>query len=339
MKKGIKIKLFAILAAVLVTVVALCGCGGNSGGNVTPTPVPSNGGDKTRTLADIVAASERLAVEVATVDQVGTGTVIATDEECVTIATCYHLTGYDAAHAEFRFYGETAFIGGEAVKLVGYSQQFDLAIFEVKKAGYDGVKPALSEGLAKKGEEVVALGNAYGLGVAAFDGVVSLPETVESEENFLKPMTRVTAASNPGSSGAPIMTSDGKLMGIILGKYSGGEGMTYVLPIAIVNALYENALGGTDNGRIAYTALKFTAGEVTENDVTEKKIAVTIGAADDTAEVMYADGEFTKITADGSVKIEKVSGKDCPKNLIDFTAEAVRKNKVSLTAGNFSQEI
>lgn len=337
MKKGIKTKLFAILAAALMSAVALCGCGGNSGGNVAPDP--SNGGDKTRTLADIVAASERLAVEVATVGQVGTGTVIATDDECVTIATCYHLTGYDAAHTEFRFYGETAFIGGEAVKLVGYSQQFDLAIFKVKKAGYGSVKPAFSEGLAKKGEEVVALGNAYGLGVAAFDGVVSLPETVESEENFLKPMTRVTAASNPGNSGAPIMTSDGKLMGIILGKYSGGEGMTYVLPIAIVNALYENALGGTDNGRIAYTALKFTAGEVTENDATEKKITVTIGAGDDAAEVKYAGGEFTKITADGSVKIEKVNGKDCPKNLIDFTAELVRKSAVELTAGGGTYEI
>ena len=339
MKKGIKTKLFAILAAALVAAVALCGCGGNSGGNVTPTPDPSNGGGKTKTLADIVAASERLAVEVATVDQVGTGTVIAADEEYVTIATCYHLTGYDAAHAEFRFYGETAFIGGEAVELVGYSQQFDLAIFKVKKSGYGGVKPALSEGLPKKGEEVVALGNAYGLGVSAFDGVVSLPETVESEENYLKPMTRVTAASNPGNSGAPIMTSDGKLMGIILGKYSGGEGMTYVLPIAIVNALYENALGGTDNGRIAYTALKFTAGEVTENDVTEKTITVTIGSGDGTAEIRYAGGEFTKITADGSVKIEKVSGKDCPKNLIDFTAELVRKSAVELTAGGGTYEI
>ena len=339
MKKGIKTKLFAILAAALMAAVALCGCGGNSGGNVAPAPDPSNGGDKTRTLADIVSESERLAVEVATVGQVGTGTVIATDEECVTIATCYHLTGYDAEHAEFRFYGETAFIGGEAVELVGYSQQFDLAIFKVKKAGYGSVKPALSEGLAKKGEEVVALGNAYGLGVAAFDGAVSLPETVESEENFIKPMTRVTAASNPGNSGAPIMTSDGKLMGIILGKYSGGEGMTYVLPIAIVNALYENALGGTDNGRIAYTALKFTADEVTENDATEKKITVTIGAGDDAAEIKYAGGEFAKITADGSVKIEKVNGKDCPKNLIDFTAELVRKSAVELTAVGGTYEI
>ena len=339
MRKNPKNKIRAwLVAAIAAAVFALCGCGG---GAVTPVPVPNNGGSKTMMLARIVEANERLAAEVATVSGSGTGTIIAADDETVTIATCYHLTGYDAAHTEFRFYGETAFTGGaDAAELVGYSAQFDLAIFKVKKGRFDAGKIAgFAEGLQKKGTGAVALGNAYGLGISAFEGVVSLPETVESEENFYKPMIRVTAAGNPGNSGAPIFTADGKLLGMVLGKRADGEAMTYVLPISIINALYENALGGTDNGNITYTAIKFVSGETTENNVTEKNVAVTIGAGETTMKIKYANGEFFGNVADENVKVEMVNGKDCPKTLIDFTAEAVRKNKVSITAGNFSQEI
>lgn len=343
MRKNLKDKIRACLvAAIAAAVFALCGCGGS---NVIPAPAPNdNGGSKTVTLAEIVEANERLAVEVATVSETGTGTIIAADDETVTIATCYHLTGYDAAHTEFRFCGETAFTGSaDAVELVGYSAQFDIAIFKVKKGRFDAGKIAgFAEGLQKKGTGTVALGNAYGLGIAAFEGVVSLPETVESEENFYKPMIRVTVAGNPGNSGAPILTADGKLLGMVLGKRTGGEAMTYVLPISIINALYENALGGTENGNINYTAIKFESGETTENDVTAKNTVVTLGTGETAVRIGYAGGEFIKKIADGQSadeKVKQINGVKVPSNLIDFTAEAVRKNKVSLTAGNFSQEI
>lgn len=343
MRKNLKNEIRAwLVAAIAVAVFALCGCGGS---NVTPAPSPNNnGGSKTATLAEIVEANEWLAVEVATVSETGTGTIIAADGETVTIATCYHLTGYDAAHTEFRFYGETAFTGGtDAVELVGYSAQFDLAIFKVKKGRFDAGKIAgFAEGLQKKGTGVVALGNAYGLGISAFEGVVSLPETVESEENFYKPMIRVTAAGNPGNSGAPTLTADGKLLGMVLGKRADGEAMTYVLPIAIIDALYENALGGTENGNITYTAIKFESGETTENNVTVKNTVVTLGTGETAVGIGYAGGEFTKKSADGQSadeKVTQINDVKVPANLIDFTAEAVRKNKVSLTAGNFSQEI
>lgn len=336
MKKRIKTKLFAVLAAVLTVAIALCGCGGNTGGNDTPAP---DNNEKAKTLVSIAEDSEWLAAEVATVSQSGTGTIIAADDDGVTIATCYHLTGYDAAHVEFRFYGETAFVGGAgAVELVGYSEQFDLAVFKVKKPGFRRGKVENADGLQKKGTEVIALGNAYGLGISAFEGVTSLSETVEKEENYLKPMIRVTAAGNPGNSGAPIMTADGKLLGLVLGKRNDGEAMTYVLPIAIVTALYENALGGTENGKIAYSAVKFTADEITENNVTEKQITVTVGTGDKAAKIKYADGEFIKTSATGNVKIDKVNGNDCPNNLIDFTAKLVEKSAVTLTADGKTYE-
>ncbi len=334
MIKGIKIKLFGIVTAVVVGLFSLCACDSN---DVTPTP-SNETHEKSR--VDIVESSEKFSVEIATVSKTGTGTIIDSDADSVTIATCYHLTGYDAGAIELRFYGEDAFESGkDKITLLGYSEQFDLAIFKVCKADFNGDAPTKASGLQKKGTGVVVLGNAFGLGISAFEGVVSLPETIESEEGYLKPMMRITAAGNQGNSGAPVFTEDGKLLGIVLGKRTGGEGMTYVLPIAIVDALYDNAKDGTSIGNIEYTAIKFTSGETTENGVTKRNVVVSLGNDDNKIKVKYANGEFLYSDTESNTKIKKINGNDMPNNIIDFTAEIVRKHNVTFLAGGKTYEI
>jgi hypothetical protein len=39
------------------------------------------------------------------------------------------------------------------------------------------------------------------------------------------------AALNPGSSGAPVFTAEGRLIGVVLGGLSGADGMKYIVPI------------------------------------------------------------------------------------------------------------
>ena len=188
-------------------------------------------------------------------------------------------------------------------------------------------------------------GNAYGQGIAAFDGVVSLPESVASIDNVLRPVMRITAAGNPGNSGAPVLGSDGSLVGMVLGRRAAREneniqpeGMTYVLPIAIIDALCENAAAG--EGNVAYTPVKFEWGNITENNVAKRNAVVTLGSGEKATRIRYESGAFYKKTSDGNeAKIEKINGKDCPADFISFVAEAVRKPAVELTIGGATENV
>lgn len=349
MKRNIGIKICTLIAALLIAVTALFGCEKTTvPDNPEPAPTPDEP-SKTATLSteEVAAIGERLAVEVARVpDRTGTGIIIAADDESVTVVTCYHVAEYDAAHAEFRFNGDSEFIGGrENVECVGYSAQFDVAIFKVKKANYKLGEVKRSSGLRKKGAAIMVTGNAYGQGIAAFDGVVSLPESVASIDNVLRPVMRITAAGNPGNSGAPVLGGDGSLVGMVLGRRAAREneniqpeGMTYVLPIAIIDALCENAAAG--DGNVAYTSVKFEWGDVTENNVAKRNAVVTLGSGEKATRIRYESGAFYKKTSDGNeAKIEKINGKDCPTDFINFVAEAVRKPAVELTIGGATENV
>ena len=117
MKRNIGIKICTLIAALLIATTALFGCEKTTvPDNPEPAPTPDEP-SKTATLSteEVAAIGERLAVEVARVpDRTGTGIIIAADDESVTVVTCYHVAEYDAAHAEFRFNGDSEFIGGRS---------------------------------------------------------------------------------------------------------------------------------------------------------------------------------------------------------------------------------
>src|SRR5205085_5273643 len=62
----------------------------------------------------------------------------------------------------------------------------------------------------KHGDEVVAIGNPYGLNYTATQGVVSKVDRVREGLKFIQ----IDAAINPGNSGGPLVNSKGEVIGV-----------------------------------------------------------------------------------------------------------------------------
>jgi S1-C subfamily serine protease len=139
----------------------------------------------------------------------GTGFIISTDGE---IATNAHVVA-DATKIEVAFAdGTTA-----PAKVLGVDRTDDLAVVKVDKTGLTALPLGNSSDL-RIGEPVVAIGNALALtgGPTATEGIVSaLDRTIDtSDGEHLTHLLQTDAAINPGNSGGPLLTLDGKVVGI-----------------------------------------------------------------------------------------------------------------------------
>jgi S1-C subfamily serine protease len=157
------------------------------------------------TLPGVVSIS----VELNGTPAAGTGFVISSDGQ---IATNAHVVA-DATNIEVKFAdGSTA-----AANVLGVDRTDDLAVIKVDKAGLTALPLGKSSDL-RIGEPVVAIGNALDLtgGPTATEGIVSaLDRTIDtSDGEHLTHLVQTDAAINPGNSGGPLLTLDGKVVGI-----------------------------------------------------------------------------------------------------------------------------
>jgi S1-C subfamily serine protease len=86
----------------------------------------------------------------------------------------------------------------------------------------DDLVPATLRSTAdlRLGDEVVAVGFPFGIGPSVTSGVVSgLRREYRSPEGkrLLTNLIQFDAAANPGSSGGPLLTTDGEVVGIVTG--------------------------------------------------------------------------------------------------------------------------
>lgn len=105
--------------------------------------------------------------------------------------------------------------------IVGARPEHDLAVIRTK-AVPDDLTPATlrSTGDLRLGDEVVAVGFPFGIGPSVSSGVISgLRREHRSPEGkrLLTNLIQFDAAANPGSSGGPLITMDGEVVGIVTG--------------------------------------------------------------------------------------------------------------------------
>ena len=103
--------------------------------------------------------------------------------------------------------------------VLGVQPENDLAVIQAKTLP-DDLMPATLRGTGDlaPGDEVVAVGFPFGIGPTATAGVVSGLRRVHRSKDGTRDMVNLIqfdAAANPGSSGGPLVTADGEVVGIV----------------------------------------------------------------------------------------------------------------------------
>ncbi len=143
---------------------------------------------------------------------VGTGVVI--DEKGTILTNIHVVAGADRILVTFADGTKSD------AKVIGVQPKDDLAVLKPDTIP-DDLKPATlrsTRGL-RPGDEVIAVGNPFGIGPSVSSGIISgMRRDYVSPKDGKKTMTNLIqfdAAANPGNSGGPLVTTDGEVVGIV----------------------------------------------------------------------------------------------------------------------------
>jgi serine protease Do len=125
-------------------------------------------------------------------------------------------------------------------ELVGTDVLFDLAVLRIPSPR-SGALPAAPLGVSERlrvGEEVLAIGNPFGLDQTLTRGVVSainriLPNTPLS---LREPLIQTDTPINPGNSGGPLLNRCGEVIGITTAIMPDAQSIGFAIPIDLVKA-------------------------------------------------------------------------------------------------------
>jgi S1-C subfamily serine protease len=108
------------------------------------------------------------------------------------------------------------------------SDKYDLALFQLPAKFCTSIKPARSKDLAY-GQRLYTIGNPSGMSYTLTSGVFS-GERYHRETRYLQ----TDAPINPGNSGGPLITEDGRVIGVNSMVLQGTQGIGFALPIETV---------------------------------------------------------------------------------------------------------
>ena len=202
-----------------------------------PKPAPGRRGAE---APEQEAAKEKTEPDGLEEFSVGSGVVIVDDG---TILTNLHVV-YGARKLMVTFHDGTE----SEAELVSVHPENDLAVIKARTIPDDLPAATLgSPSRLKPGDEVVAVGFPFGIGPSVTAGVVSgLDREFRSPEGerVLTRLIQFDAAANPGSSGGPLVTMQGDVVGIVTAILNPTEAGTFVgIGFAVTIAVAGRAAG------------------------------------------------------------------------------------------------
>ena len=315
-------KIILTILIFLFAIMSVLGCKNEqnpSAGGATKTPI---------TPKMIAEEMSSYAVEVECGNEAGSGFIIATDEQSVTIATCYHVV--DGSSGKIvRFHGETDFLSPSAVTFYAYDAFFDVAFLRVAVDNSTGKYKAINKFDAPVivGEKSFILGNNDGRGLAFTDGVVSVAEEVTSFDKGLRLTTRLTNRISGGASGALVCGETMQPIAMVQGT-NDEKGESYALPVSIVKALYDRSLGVGVTKEIARYEIDYSKVVKTENNIKSgySTVSVTVEEKEFTFALkkgsLCLERAVEEASLSAGVKLDAVNGKQVS-SLSDFTTAVI----------------
>ncbi|MDR1664556.1 MAG: trypsin-like peptidase domain-containing protein [Clostridiales bacterium] len=197
------------------------------------------------------------------------GIIFAEDAEKVYIATNSHVIS-GASEVSVTFLGGTPVSASK----VGNDADADLAVISVDKsdlaeAGVSEISIAVfgDSNEMEMGDMVLAIGNVFGEGNSATQGIVSAKEKTIPLENRQLTVLQTDAAINLGNSGGPLINTRGEVIGINTAKLSSDlfslypvEGVGYSISSNVAKPILEGLINSAGPKPI----LGITGGTMTE---------------------------------------------------------------------------
>ena len=191
----------------------------------------------------------------------GTGFFVRSDGYLV---TNYHVVR-NASFISVQLYESKKTI---EAKLIGFSEDDDIAVLRVSGSGFPTVTIGNSDSIAV-GDVAIAIGNPGGTDAAwtTTQGIISLPErkiTVQATSKIIEMnVIQTDTAVNPGNSGGPLCNDRGEVIGIVTRKMVDSatesstvyyEGIGFALPIngsmELVNAIIRTGNADSVNSKV-----------------------------------------------------------------------------------------
>lgn len=137
------------------------------------------------------------------------------------VATNLHVVE-GAARGYAKLVGQKAKLDIEGITAIDAKR--DLVILKVSVLGVPVVSLGDSD-IVLVGETAYAVGNPHGLEGTFSQGIISSVRTVGSDK-----LLQLTAPISPGSSGGPVLNGHGKVIGVSVATFRGGQNLNFAIP-------------------------------------------------------------------------------------------------------------
>jgi serine protease Do len=237
------------MLVLLGPLLVACWCGTASAQPATPAaaesrPMPAV---LTATAEAVYRAAQPRLLQIRTLVEgtgqqatIGSGFVVTAEGLAI---TNYHVVSQHALEPQ-TYRMEYAAPDGSSgpIRLLAIDVPNDLAVVQLDKGGwpfFEFNERAL-DGTLAKGERVYSMGNPLDLGFTIVEGTYNA--LVERSYNE---RIHFSGSINPGMSGGPAVTVDGRIIGVNVAKELGGEQVSFFVPAKFAAALLERARKGS----------------------------------------------------------------------------------------------
>ena len=222
----------------------------------------------------------------------GNGSGIVWDGENGYVVTNYHVVSIAiSAIPKGREIGEVAKVTVELPngqskvypgELVGYAKSKDIAVLKIncERGVLTPIQFGASAEQIKVGQIALAIGNPFGFDHTLTTGIISgKNRSVETfPGSFVSGALQTDAAINPGNSGGPLVSADGKLIGVnaaIFTNTGQNVGVGFAIPVdvakRVADQLIQNSKKGNGNSNDGSAVLDFPSLNIVFADDAVKK--------------------------------------------------------------------